>query len=1052
MSSYEYPSIFGNITYTGPLPAGLTPTATDLNLLPVIDTIENMSDSDKEILKIQIKLNSIYGGNIPSFSVQIPAPQLPAPRITIMDFASLLAAAKAALKEQADTSDATDPLLNKDMWYENSIFAGLGLSGFFNRLMANTSSEESSFFSLQQQQIASYNNGQISTAAFNLLVDNNNKMIAQLNATRSKLGITAQIPLQQHATAAPVSYSSIVSTSLAMTPQSNDETTFFAALKASYDQINNGPLKNYNQTVAATASAVQTMNQAIAAYQAGTITTAQYNAAVNSYTAYINGVNSTLTTRINSYISAVNALNSQVEARNIQIGQFNTSRTAPNLIPYQQMTPVPTVSSMLIPLNIPLAPPVPQANFSVAMAPLALPLTPAGSATPTAENTFLTSFFGAGLPSDFAIQFDAYANMLTREETYRSTVLFNLKGKHNLIPNGAFIQEIPNQLMNSGSPTGAASGVGLSTIALGFSNKTLQTSITNSMISAFQDQQLVPLTQKAIDGLTQKSVDNISSYALQLLQRAGLFNILPQLRALAASPNASATGNAAAAAGALGLLNTVRSLVEGSTLKEGIAQILTANGFTPQQVAQVVEPLAAAAGMGLLQVALVQMAVALKLPGLLPQLVGNLTSVGTVNTLIGQAATYGLTDLLATPPLAGLMKLQLAKQLVAQNEGYSQEQAQTLINEAVNSAAANAQNSEEAFRTALNSELINRGISDATALRLSDEAVSLARQELMLRDLDTTFIRNSLNRAELDSEVFQQQGIAQAVANTMKERDLLTRRDFRDRLVQELVNQGQSAAQANAQANQVLLATQSNEIKQLFNSDRIRRDLLNQSLMDQLTTATVRAHADAQAEITAALNAVASEQFNNEKLYREALQTQLQQQGFDLQTASRLSGNAILAQKGIDPLRYSGSAELLSRQELESKLLNEVSNRLSPELGQQRADQLAKSFVAALVGQQEAMTALTANEPFRPQSALNLLQTFVKTISSEKQHRYEKSLQDNFLEVIKAPYDLIQIAHRISDPGTAIAAAVGIMSQGMDGAPSSSRPDFYHKRGVEGPV
>lgn len=143
--------------------------------------------------------------------------------------------------------------------------------------------------------------------------------------------------------------------------------------------------------------------------------------------------------------------------------------------------------------------------------------------------------------------------------------------------------------------------------------------------------------------------------------------------------------------------------------------------------AETINSLAAAARLSLLQTALIQEALTLGLPGIIPQALGNVPSLSSANNEIQPPTNSVIED----PIVPVFLKLALLEQLQTTSESLEESQAEAVaINNAVNNALANT--------TAID----QRNFRAEIVRRLEEEAIFNRDQVELLADKALHFLRN----------------------------------------------------------------------------------------------------------------------------------------------------------------------------------------------------------------------------------------------------------------------------------------------------------------------
>lgn len=1113
---------------------GISPNTTSVSTLMAVDSLD-ISETDKDLLSLKISLNIAYGSSadVPT-TIGAHAPVLPKPEGTsLISWARVLSEVLNALKKQLYTNDATDPLLNRDMWAEGACWAGL--QGLFKQILASNASAEISLYNSQTTDILKYNNGDLSAGEYNLNAATNNDTINAFNSFRDGLGITSHIPTQQDATGSHISLSSVISTTIDLEPvtgnHAQEEADLFNLIKSQLNSINNGPLSDYDTTVLESAAHVQALNTAIADYQTNHDATA-YNAAVNTYLSYANSTNSTLTSQANAYINAIDGYNQTIGDTNTLITTINVDRLAQGLnpIPYQKAIPIPQVSDLLLSVDVSTIPPATTASASLTPLNILTPVTPIGSGTPTTVDGYLEGFSYATFPDDFA-NLDFYVKLLTLVENFRNTVLHNLKGKTILAPFGAdIIDKLKEIIKTSQTSSGPISGASLDSIIAGLDSTSLERIISDSIITGVRTADVSPLQQQHVASL-------LAQFGVEALTKISKFAALPALRVLSSHPEALAPGFNAKAAISLGILNGTRSLVLSPAIGQAVVAALKAAGLTDAQIASLKTGLTAVLNLNLLLLSAVQASGSLQLPGLLQQLLGNVKNLPNAAQILASAASFTPLDVLSNPISQALLTQRLTERLGDLEPQLSLPERQNLVQQAVSKALntpapptppappsrtvepieprftpepepsvstapepapyeppilgedqpafppeppeppvppqnpfEDIYNRPNAFSPYANNDNFNDnyletsrfetedvvsdnfedafesvGLSEETSSRLAEETVSFVRSEQVVRDLDNPLVKSDLSSASLSNKLYVNPTLQNALAQTPV--DNTSRREFRDNLVAELEKEGVARSDAYDLANQVLLSTQSEDLKDLFISDNVNRDQLERSLLQSdVGLRIAQENAEAQTLLAAALKAFFQQKYNSEVLFRQGLQEQLQRQGFDTLTAVSLAAVASVTQNGVEPLRQSGSALILDLDGLRRKLSVVIANRLKQEADNFLADKIANELTWAIVGP-DAHNVKFQEEQENPHSTFNLIADNVTTLVQTKMFERQSDKLNRFFEAYVKP--LINVSNAASSLSYFASGLISIFNLGMGGEPSASRPDAEHKRGLD---
>ncbi len=698
------------------------------------------------------------------------------------------------------------------------------------------------------------------TNLYNAKVTTNNLKIIEQNILREKNGITPPLPLQPTVTPAPlvllptdlqpgpppptttvpsalptttgVPQSSGVSTVINVSPTTAEEQAFLDSITNDLNAINSGPIAAYNTAILSAQSQVSAMSDAIVAYQNGG-SLADYTAARDAYLTFADSFNPTLAPLATAYTVALENYNLTLPAVNAQISTFNEARLAAGQapIPYQDELPVPLIGDLLLTLDIPAGPPAPTVNpFS--QLPVLLPPAPNGSSTPTTAlaytSKYFSTLFAAGLLSlkDFRAVIDS-------QNAYRQFLYFNLAGgKTNLFPSNAFIAPHPEINFDVKSNGAAISGVGLTSLILGLDSKALTSIISNSLFSSAGNL----LNGKVIPS---EVTDQAVLFALSALEKIAIASALPALSLLSGGLDPTQLNDNPVVAGALGLANLkgIEAFLDSGAVEKELTAFLINAGVSQAEIDAALPTLKAALTIGLLQFGVTQLAIALGLPGLLAQVLGNLPGADLqIPLTIGAGQQFG--DVLRSGINVQNLKSVLLNELIKKRENIiDRSVALGQINKAINDTVANQTSLSNAddLRSDLARNLENQGVDPDTANDLAQRTLDFVKAEQQLPDLPTLLVKQDILKSEVMrnetfSDIISSQNLQSAINQSFAQADA-TKRDFRNALVAQLEQQGTERANANLISTELLRSVQSDAIKNSFSLDRVNRDTLTASLI-----------------------------------------------------------------------------------------------------------------------------------------------------------------------------------------------------------------------------
>lgn len=791
------------------------------------------------------------------------------------------------------------------------------------------------------------------------------------------------------------------------------------------------PYNSFLDGVSATSNAMYVTQQQ---YAAGQITTAQYNAAVDQWNANVGDLNTQLQTEFDTYSQATSDYNAQAAITNGTIDQINAQLTAGGNLIIPSLGLVSPSSLTLLPTNLPHGPPPP----ATPTVPASLGDAPQASAGLTTDvpdflNTYFSPIFETALAS-----LSLFNKHISLQDAYRQFQYFTLAGgKTNKLPNDAYRAPFPNIYFNNqGATNSTISGVGLTASILGLSSRVLTTVIARALFAA-SAKVLVRGSGRIIpDGSGTVIPDNVITNAvllsLSVLEKSSLNSALPALALVSGGLNPNQLVNNPASSAALGLanLNGITGFLDSGTLESELTKDLISAGFTKDQANAVLPSLTAAVSIGLLQFGVTQLSISQGLPGLLPQILGNLPNVNLQQQLI-VAAGNNFSDFFKNEINVLNLKSELTNELV-QNNNISQSIAENAINQAVNATISNQTNltNTDNFQAALQANLTSQGLlasqnlNATTTADLTQTAANFVSTEQQLPGLDTTFNQQAVQEAALNSEIANNENVQSAI-NQASLQENITNRDFLKALTSQFIQQGNDQTTANLLATQVLASVQSNS----FSVDRINKDVLNASIL----AASNGANPD---NLNTAVDNTIALAPQSEFQFRQVLTQQLQNAG--VSNANNIAINAGITQTGNNPLTSPTIGDFLSRDALASQLVAELNKQFSGNINASVGASLGNQLVLSLIGP-TTTSAINTDDIQRPTSVLNRLNDAYSQAKVTLQNNYDTQIADNFTDFI-APKSVsfVDFADRIKDVGqSAFLLFSGIMYQGMGRKPTN---------------
>lgn len=877
------------------------------------------------------------------------APELfPPDFLTIMEFYNLRLVS-IRLQHILNKTDVDDPRARRSMWAE--CLAWATTLGALKNTFLEFSKLENALYQKQQLQIAQFNNGplaaynqalddaatpgQIQSAyddyiaavdAFNQLVQANNQTIASLNNNRIAIGIEDLIPDQEEispvdmpslpnpAHAPRVSTLGSLSTTITIEPLNEDEENFFNSLENDFDSFNSQFVRPYNSIIAATAAETEAFEDAYNAYlnSPTPANLAAYNAAVAAYNSYASGLNSSeLSSAAAAYRNAIIAHNNNVDSYNNQIAELNAQRSLSDpVIPSQvKILPVPSLDSLLLPHDIPTAPPFPDVNPVPNPAHAILPLIPLGSSTPTSSADYFTRFYSPSFLDKFS-DLTNYVETLQTAEAHVANIKFK-QGISNLLPNNAFIPSVPETSTGKKSAAGTATGGGSVGLVLGLRESSLQGVMSNGILQALR------IATSIAKPLPEEISNKIGILALDVLLTSGLLSVSPALQSLVETGKTD-SDNAAGASLLLANLKTVGSLVSSGALVEKIQALLEENGVSPAEIAQIQEAVLAGLSSGLLQVALLQTAVGLGLPGLLQQVFGTLENGQDVQLLAGSTTGTRLNDILRSQLSIQALKQTLVKFLLGKLIEASDRQ-QAL-------AEAGAQNGAQSAQSASQSDQSSY-VPDPEAAQIANDILesSIIRSSIQGQALMNSILSNERERS-------QQQALSiinDAVDSALIKSATLQARNihddiFHNNLSANLKKAGFSESAANVLADQARAFTNDEQLLQKdLDSSYVKDSILKESQVDRLFQ---------NQDLQKALAVTADiKSYETKRQFRDDLAQALQNLKIEKNRADDLANQVILATQS-SRLKNAFNSENVDQDLLKTSLLKQLEKENEPSI------------------------------------------------------------------------------------------------------------------------
>lgn len=527
----------------------------------------------------------------------------------------------------------------------------------------------------------------------------------------------------------------------------------------------------YNSNVPSDINAVNTINAAINDFNAGNITQAQLQTAIDTYNSYAATHNAQATATNNAiatFNNSANATNASVDDANQQL----TDAGLPNLetqdLYTDSATTMPTLGSA------PASPPFGEVTYTPAsLALVTNTMNPKGDEDAAAvASAFMETYFNLA-----AGQFAITAETLQAQSSFNSFVQFILQAKLPFIPD-SFYTEAP-ELGATASGSGAGAGVSLGSIIASLSNPLMEGIIAQSIFTANTNLDSKPDSPNVVDQLRYLGLSLLSQIGLQ----AGSSSVrllegrLPFID-LRSSPVAAALG--------LTLSSEAAQLVSSGAIAAAVREIV-AKSFTgsPEELDKLASQLTDGLELFILQTALFQAGQGVGSPQLFGQVLSTTTSAKTTGLVKAQTSQ---TDILNDDTLKENLIRDIANRANINAD---------IIRQSIN-AAANARSNEfdpQAFITSLE----QLGIQSEEAITAESIAQSSLKSEIIGRGV----LQNRVTNEQINGTVLDNQLVKEIVTAQPD----ITNRQLRDQLADRFVANGATQTQALDTATKLVLGS-----------------------------------------------------------------------------------------------------------------------------------------------------------------------------------------------------------------------------------------------------
>ncbi|WP_284452533.1 hypothetical protein [Parachlamydia acanthamoebae] len=827
--------------------------------------------------------------------------------------------------------------------------------------------------------------------------------------------LAAQYLIQLYATL--VAFSSQIQS---LVGQENDAV---ASLNAARAQLNNTIQSGRAEDVAQ----INAMNAATTAYLNGG-SLQDYNTAVATYNNYITTRNVELSAAQTTYNSAVDTYNAQVSQNNAQLAQLNVeaAKLGITLTLSNQSTvgyAYPTLPGVVT--NPPSYVDTPTDG---------LPMLPSITNTDN-QSSILTTYYQPVVAALLPLIQNSVAQM-NLNNAYLDLQYYYLAGRAPNLPN-AYIQQAV-QSATGNSSTAVSAGSSLATLgSLAQSNSSIGRVLSDGLykLTTLQDSQ--PLSPRLYDELVLNTV--------QLLGQVSAYASLPATSSLAQQaglipPESPAVGLSVG----YGVLKGVVGSISGESYKTALGGLISANaseaGLSEQGIAQAQRVLTATTNLAILQIALVQAAVALQSPGLVSQFLSNLENLPNNSVLLASSSNGSQTnDVLQNAVSRSLLSSALAAEAAKQGLEVNAQ--------AINNALANAQNQLNAnvnnpntLQNALSQEFQQAGLSSAQANALAALTVAELGGSANLPFLNGVFsgVIDSANlpistlAANIGVGNVSSGIIEQAIQSSLAKAS--SPDSFQLALNTALTQAGLTSDTAASVSRNLTVALAQSAFTQALGSNLVNLNLLQASVAQSLqnqnaSTTTDNAATQANAAVTAAVGH--GPRAGSVADLKNILAQELINQGIAEEQAKAIAQSAIVdyANPEANPLESGSLTRTLQPQELAQQVFSRVFG-LASDLGPSSAQKLASNYTLALLGL-STQGELTDREQAQPAaSVLSLFKQQLQELSSAGQLEIFKQWVSQMRDLTNPNLELAQFLSQIKEPATVL-LSTAIPSTGM---------------------
>lgn len=769
-------------------------------------------------------------------------------------------------------------------------------------------------------------------------------------------------------------------------------------------------------------AATDTMNQAITDFNDGSITEAEFNSAVSVYNAYASAHN------MQAYVTSYNAA---ADSYNAQVVAFNATAEATNLLNEQTGLPPIPLETPLPSGTLPTATTSPPATIPIALIPDPPSVIP--NVDPTVEqgsfNDLLDNSGFEDYVDDLMEALGITNDKLFTAEAFRDLNVFTHKNLLDVqnppYETESYIQDEDKGSTPSSTGGGVASGNGYASLALGMSANGLPRVLGTNLFSAAMKDTGVPLYLSDIMALSNAAIG----------QTAGLVSAAPGVLAIGDVGLKGLSGAIPSVKMmvALGFANVIRGLITGQQLSGVVGNLLSTNGVSDADMVKLTKTLTAGFQLSLIQQAILQVANALGLPGSVAQIIGNMSGIPNLDSVVGSAANANINDILANEHQIGFLKDALTAQLGASQPTLDGLKASQIINDVIDRAIAQGPyDSPNAFSEVVKNELIKEGLTEDAAISSSLQASAYLDDELSSDYLDQSITNQGIGQSILKADLVTQDAIKAAVQNSDLLSEAQTVRDVRDGLIKQLTLQGLTFADALKKANELAEAITGVKLAQEFSAQVLDQSTLQKSLQEGL--ARVGGNPGLAGSITQLL---AESRINSVAEARQRIFDELTAAGLTYAEAHSVTGSAIIARQDQDAFLRLGATSVLSAGEVSERIQAEAYALLRNSLDNPTAMSVAQQLALAVVGPPTNQD-IAYDDVKRPVSLLNLANDQIAVLRETDDTQTLDAMKEIFREVMRPTDNLFYIVNWQNTPGTELINAMSLMNAGHGKHPSNA--------------